>query len=153
MRTLLDTHAWVWWVTGGSQALRRAKAAIEKSQREDALWLSLISIWELAKKVEKSQLVLDRPLDQWLDLAMTLQGLHLAELTRPILVESCQLPQPLPGDPADQIIVATDRHHEAVLVTKDRNMRDYSGITPMFVRSGKSVRSAHLLSLEVDLAA
>jgi PIN domain nuclease of toxin-antitoxin system len=128
MRTLLDTHAWVWWVTEDRRLSRRAKATIEKSQHEDALWLSLISIWELAKKVEKDQLVLDRPLDQWLDLAMTLQGLHLAELTRPILVESCRLPQPLPGDPADQIIVATARHHEAVLVTKDRNMRDYSHV-------------------------
>ncbi|HEV3217390.1 MAG TPA: type II toxin-antitoxin system VapC family toxin [Vicinamibacterales bacterium] len=128
MRTLLDTHAWVWWVTEDPRLSGRAKATIEKSQREDALWLSLISIWELAKKVEKDQLVLDRPLDQWLDLAMTAQGLHLAELTRPILVESCQLPQPLPGDPADQIIVATARHHEAVLVTKDRKLRDYSHV-------------------------
>ena len=128
MRTLLDTHAWLWWVTEDRRLSQRAKATIQKSQREDTLWLSLISMWELARKVEKDQLVLDRPLDQWLDLATMLPGLHLAELTRPILVESCQLPQPLPGDPADQIIVATARHHEAVLVTKDRKIRDYSHV-------------------------
>jgi len=125
MRTLLDTHAWLWWVTEDRRLSPRAAASIQRSQREDALWLSLMSIWELAKKVEKHQLVLDRPLDQWLDLATTMPGLQLAELTRPILVESCQLPQPFPGDPADQLIVATARHHEAVLVTKDRNIRDY----------------------------
>ena len=128
MRILLDTHAWLWWVTEDRRLSQRAKAAIQKSQREDALWLSLISMWEIAKKVEKDQLVLDRPLDQWLDLATTLAGFHLAELTRPILVESCQLPQPFPGDPADQIIVATARHHEAVLVTKDRRIQDYSHV-------------------------
>ncbi len=55
-------------------------------------------------------------------------GLHVAELTRPILVDSCQLPQPFPGDPADQIIVATARHDNAVLVTKDRNIRRYSHV-------------------------
>jgi PIN domain nuclease of toxin-antitoxin system len=35
------------------------------------------------------------------------------------------LPQPFPGDPADQIIVATARQHGAALVTKDRQIRNY----------------------------
>ena len=126
MPTLLDTHTWLWWVTEDRRLSQRARAAVEKSQREEALWLSLISLWELAKKLEKGQLALDRPLDQWLDLATTTRGLHLAELIRPILVESCRLPQPFLGDPADQIIVATARHHDAVLVTKDRTIRDYA---------------------------
>lgn len=128
MRTLLDTHAWLWWVTDDRRLSAKAKATIEKSQREETLSVSLMSIWELAKKIEKKQLVLDRPLDHWLDLATMTPGLNLAELTRPILVESCQLPQPFLGDPADQIIVATARHHNAVLVTKDRQIRDYSHV-------------------------
>ena len=40
----------------------------------------------------------------------------MAELTRPILVESCLLPGNFHGDPADQMIVATARHSGAVLV-------------------------------------
>ena len=132
MPTLLDTHAWLWWVSEDRRLSARAKATIEKSQHEDALWLSLISIWELAKKLEKGQLVLDRPLDQWLDVATTLPGLHLAELTRPILVESCQLPQPFPGDPADQLIVATARQHGTVLVTKDRRIRHYAHVRSLW---------------------
>jgi PIN domain nuclease of toxin-antitoxin system len=132
MPTLLDTHAWLWWVSEDRRLSTKAKAAIAKSQRDEDLWVSLISIWELAKKIEKAQLVLDRPLDQWLDLATTVPGLHLAELTRPILVESCQLPQPFPGDPADQIIVATARHEEAVLVTKDRKIRGYSHVRSLW---------------------
>lgn len=132
MQTLLDTHAWLWWVTGDRRLSAKAKATIAKSQREEALSVSLMSIWELAKKIEKDQLVLDRPLDQWLDLATTMPGLHLTELTRPVLVESCQLPQPFLGDPADQIIVATARHHGAVLVTKDRKIRDYSHVRSLW---------------------
>ncbi len=125
MPTVLDTHAWIWWVTRDRRLSQKARTAIHTSQRDDTLWLSLISVWELAKKVEKAQLVLDRPLDQWLDEATAQPGLHLAELTRPILVESCRLPEPFPGDPADQIIVATARQHEAALVTKDRAIRQY----------------------------
>ena len=89
------------------------------------LWISLISVWEVAKKVEKRQLVLDRPVDQWLDEAMTVHGLGVWEITRPILVHSCELPQPFHGDPADQILVATARRQGAVMVTKDQQIRRY----------------------------
>ena len=125
MPTLLDTHAWVWWVTEDRRLSRPARRAIETGQASDTLSLSLISIWEVAKKVEKGQLVLDRPVDDWLDLATVRPGLHLAELTRPILSESCRLPSPFHGDPADQIIVATARDRDAVVVTKDRQIREY----------------------------
>lgn len=115
----------MWWVTKDSRLSRKAKVILEQAQAEDDLWLSLISIWEVAKKVEKGQLVLDRPIDQWLDAATHLQGFHIWEITRPILVESCSLPHPFHGDPADQMIVATARHHGATVVTKDQKIRDY----------------------------
>lgn len=128
MQTLLDTHAWVWWVTGDRRLSRPARRAIEKGQAKDVLALSLISVWEVAKKVEKGQLVLDRPVDDWLDLAMTQPGLHVAELTRPILVESCRLPPPFQGDPADQIIAATARDRDALIVTRDQQIRSYAHV-------------------------
>ena len=128
MRTLLDTHAWLWWVTRDRRLSRRAKAAIATALGKQDLWLSLISVWELAKKVEKQQLILDRPIDQWLDEAVTVPGLGLWELTRPILVHSCELPPPFHGDRADQILVATARRHGAVLVTKDQRIRGYAHV-------------------------
>jgi len=105
---------------------RRAGTAIARAQRDNDVWLSLISVWEIARKVEKQQLAFDRPLTDWLDVATAMPGLQLAELTRPILVDSCSLPQPFVGDPADQIIVATARHHGAVVVTKDQKIRQCS---------------------------
>jgi len=128
MTALLDTHAWVWWLTEDRRLSSRAKSTITASIAEQDLWISLISVWEVAKKVEKKQLILDRPLDQWLDEAVTRSGLGVRELTRPILVESCALPLPFPGDPADQILVATARHHGAVMITKDRQIRQYAHV-------------------------
>ena len=86
----------------------------------------------VAKKVEKKQLILDRPLDQWLDEAVTRPGLGVRELTRPVLVQSCELPQPFHGDPADQILVATARHHGAVLVTSDQRIRRYAHVQSLW---------------------
>lgn len=128
MRTLLDTHAWLWWVTEDRRLSTRAKAAIKTALAGQDLWLSLISVWEVAKKVETQQLVLDRPLEQWLDEAVTIHGLGVWELTRPVLVHSCSLPQPFHGDPADQILVATARHYGAVLLTKDQRIRRYAHV-------------------------
>lgn len=128
MPTLLDTHAWVWWVTEDRRLSKRAKAAITSALARQDLWLSLISVWEVATKVEKQHLMLDRPVDQWLDQAVTIPGLGLWELTRPILIDSCNLPQPFHGDPADQILVATARCHEAVVVTKDQRIRRYQHV-------------------------
>jgi PIN domain nuclease of toxin-antitoxin system len=125
MPAVLDTHAWIWWVTKDRRLSRRARAAIERSRARGELWLSMNSIWEMAKKVEKGQIALDRQLDDWLESALAADGLQVADLTRPILVDSCRLPQPFHGDPADQIIVATARSHSATLVTRDTRLRNY----------------------------
>jgi PIN domain nuclease of toxin-antitoxin system len=125
MPILLDTHAWVWWVTEDPRLSRKAASAIQRGARAEGVWLSAISVWEVAKKVEKKQLVLDRPLRHWVDQALGVSGLLLAELTPAILLESCELPQPFHGDPADQLIVASTRHHGAQLVTRDERLRSY----------------------------
>jgi PIN domain nuclease of toxin-antitoxin system len=128
MPILLDTHAWVWWVTEDRRLSRKAADAITRAARNEGVWLSAISIWELAKKVEKKQLVLDRPPRQWVDQALGVPGLLLAELTPAILLDSCELPQPFHGDPADQLIVASARHHGAVLITRDQRLRSYAHV-------------------------
>jgi PIN domain nuclease of toxin-antitoxin system len=125
MQTLLDTHAWIWWVTGDKRLSRKAKQMIETAAKSGELLLSMISVWELAKRVEKNQLILDRNIDVWLDQAINSQQLQTIELTRSILVESCRLPQPFHGDPADQIIVATCRVRGAAIVSKDQKIRKY----------------------------
>jgi PIN domain nuclease of toxin-antitoxin system len=125
MLTLLDTHAWVWWVTEDRRLSAASRRVIDRASSRDALALSLISVWEVAKKVEKSQLVLDRPVEDWVNDALARSGLQMLELTRPILLESCRLPAPFHGDPADQLIVATARDREAVIVTKDERIRSY----------------------------
>ena len=125
MPVVLDTHAWIWWVTNDRRLSRRARAAIQKPLARGEAWISMISIWEMAKKVEKGQLALDRPLDDWFEASLSAEGLHVADMTRPILVDSCRLSLPFHGDPADQIIVATARSLSAPVVTKDARLRDY----------------------------
>ena len=46
MPTLLDTHAWIWWVTADRRLSKPARRAIEQGVAAEALWLSQISVWE-----------------------------------------------------------------------------------------------------------
>jgi len=128
MPAVLDTHAWLWWVTSDRRLSRRARTTADRAAGRRELWLSAISIWEMAKKVEKGQLALDRPLDDWLEAALSVEGLQVAELTRPVMMDSCRLPQPFHGDPADQLIVATARAQSATLVTRDARLRAYAHV-------------------------
>jgi PIN domain nuclease of toxin-antitoxin system len=128
MPSVLDTHAWLWWVNGDRRLSRRARTAIERAGSRGELYLSVYSIWEVAKRVEKGQLGFNRPLDEWLEIALAAEGLQVAGLTRALIVDSCRLPQPFHGDPADQIIVATTRSLSATLITKDARLRDYSHV-------------------------
>ena len=132
MPIVLDTHAWIWWVTEDERLSETARRAIETSRADGTLWLSSISIWEVAKKVEKGQLALDRALDDWLDLALDPAGVRAVPLHRSILVESCRLPDVLPGDPSHQIIVATARAQGAVLVTRDAKLREYGHVRTLW---------------------
>ena len=125
MLTLLDTHAWLWWVTADRRLAASARRTIERAASASGLALSLISVWEIAKKTEKRQLILDRPLEAWIDEALARPGLRTIELGRPVLLESCRLPGPFHGDPADQLLVATARHRDAVIVTRDDRIRRY----------------------------
>lgn len=132
MPIVLDTHAWVWWVTNDRRLSRRAKTTIDKALSRGELHLSMISIWEMAKKVEKGQIALDRPLDEWIEDALSTDGLQVADMTRPVLLDSCRLPLPFHGDSADQIIAATTRSLSATLVTKDARLRDYAHVRTLW---------------------
>ena len=132
MPIVLDTHAWIWWVTKDRRLSRRARTAIDRAAGRDELHLSIFSVWEIAKKVEKGQIALDRPLEEWLDLALEVAGLQLTDLTRPIIVDSYKLPLPFHGDHADQLIVATTRSLSATLVTKDSRLRDYPHVRTLW---------------------
>jgi PIN domain nuclease of toxin-antitoxin system len=132
MQTFLDTHAWIWWVTEDKRLSSSARALISSVAPRQGVWISPISIWEIAKKVEKHQLALDRPIRMWLNAALAMPGLFVAELTQDILVESCELPGPFHGDQADQMIVATVRHHRGRLVTKDAALRNYAHVATLW---------------------
>ncbi len=125
MSLLMDTHAWVWWMTGSDRLSPRGKTAIRKAAAENRLLLSAISVWEVAKLVEKGRLRLDRDVQTWIEQALAIPGLTLVSLTPVIACRACSLPPPFHDDPADQIVVATACVEGATILTVDDRIRKY----------------------------
>jgi PIN domain nuclease of toxin-antitoxin system len=121
---LLDTHIWIWWVHGDD---RLSGEHLELLQEYESIGLgvSVISCWEVAKLVEYQRLSLPCRVNEWLEQALAYPGIRLLNLTPQISVESTQLPEPFPRDPADQIIVATARLYDCPLMTVDSKIANY----------------------------
>jgi PIN domain nuclease of toxin-antitoxin system len=121
---VLDTHAWVWWVSKPERLSRRQRTAIDRARKQSdgALILSVVSGWEVALLVQGGRLRLPVQLEAWLDDAMSVPGLEVAPLTVPVMSAAARLAE-LP-DPADMLIVATALHHGAPLLTNDSRIAD-----------------------------
>ena len=124
---LLDTHIWIWWVAQ-DPALPEAVRQLILEHQPAGMGISIISCWEVAKKVEVGKLVLDRDVVAWLDAALVYPGIGVIALTPEIVVESTRLPGSFHRDPADQMIVATARVLGIPLLTNDGRIRAYEGV-------------------------
>lgn len=132
MAVLLDTCAWVWWCASPEKLSIPAREVVEREAASGALRLSMISVWEVAKLVERGKLAFSIPCRQWIEHALNKEGLEVYPLAAEICVDSTELPGVFHGDPADEIIVATARSASAAIVTCDRKIRDYPHVATLW---------------------
>jgi PIN domain nuclease of toxin-antitoxin system len=119
---ILDTHAWIWYVTESSNLSRNAKIEIKKS---DVCGVSAISCWEVAMLVEKKRIAFSLSIDEWMKLALEFEKIRLLPLTPEISIQSVKLGNNFHGDPADRFIFATALATNSTLITKDKKIREY----------------------------
>lgn len=125
---LLDTHFWIWLQKGEASVFTEPiRKAIEEAAAGGRLYLSTVSVWELALLESKGRVRLSLPTSLWVEKALAIPGLAVAPITVEIAIESCNLPSPFDGDPIDRIIVATARKMGARLLTRDRRLVEYGG--------------------------
>lgn len=122
---VLDTHAWLWWVSDPPKLGQAAERTVRSARR---LGVSAISCLEIAAAAAKGRIALDRaPLD-WLRQALSLPRVELLPLTPAVCVKATQLGRAFHGDPADRVIVATAILESAQLVTRDDRIRAYPAV-------------------------
>jgi PIN domain nuclease of toxin-antitoxin system len=130
MNFLLDTHILLWWTIGVpklSQAQKRALDAIDKGQGK--AHLSIMTIWEIATLHALGRIQVDFDLQRWLRELFLHDRIQIVPLDLETILESAKLRETLPGDPVDQMIVATAKVHGLTLLSADENIQKNSGIS------------------------
>lgn len=126
--TLLDTHAWVWFVAEPRRLSPRARRHIDRELRGGPLMVSSMSVWEVAMLSERGRLALTIGVADWVAHCEALPFLSFVPVSNRIALESVRLPGLPSADPADRIIVATALGLGATLVTADRRIHSYSRV-------------------------
>ena len=120
---VLDTHVWLWWVSGPERLTARVLTLLASGDR---LGVCTISAWEIAMLVLRARISLDRDVDVWVRQALAQPNVETLPLTAEVAVAAALLEREgLGGDPADRIIYATARENGARLATRDAGLRDF----------------------------
>jgi len=118
MKLLLDTHIWLWSRGEPARLRRRVARALEKASNE--LWLSPLSVWELAVLVQRGKVSVDPSVEEWVRLALERISVREAPLTSDVVL--CAREVYLPHrDPVDTLLAATARFYDLTLVTADEH--------------------------------
>lgn len=120
--TVLDTHAWVWYVADPGRLSERATATVDSAIASGRrLLVSSISAWEVALLVARGRLRLSIPVSSWISRSEALPFLEFVPVTNAIALRSVGLPH-FHADPADRMIVVTAIEKGACVVTRDQKI-------------------------------
>jgi PIN domain nuclease of toxin-antitoxin system len=122
---VLDTHAWIWWVSNPALLSEEARRIVDGAAADRGIFISSISAWEVAVLVARGRLRLTMSVGDWVAASEALPSIRFVPVSNSIALKSVQLPGYPHNDPADRIIIATAVSMGAVLVTKDEKIRTY----------------------------
>lgn len=123
MRVLLDTHAFLWWITDDPRLSTSARAVIADAGNE--LFLSAASGWEMAIKVRLGRLEVAGDLTRVIPDHMAsnaIQGLPV-QMSHALSVHG--LPD-IHRDPFDRILIAQSLAEQMPILTQDANIAKYA---------------------------
>jgi PIN domain nuclease of toxin-antitoxin system len=122
---LLDTHAFVWFVHDPAKLTSKARSLLTPKSRKA---IAAITCWEIGLLVQKGRIAVDRGILDWIEDALEELQIDLLPLTPSVSVKAAELGHGFHGDPADRMIVATALQWNAIILTRDERIRDFSAV-------------------------
>ena len=119
---------WRTWILTAPDELRPAAPAAPTRAEIDEVLLGKNVGDTIQLTDERGRLALSSSVDQWLDDLRALPEIGFQPLSFEIARKAGALGEPVPGDPADRIIVATAAVLGAKLVTADERLSKATGI-------------------------
>jgi PIN domain nuclease of toxin-antitoxin system len=119
-RLLLDTHALIWFVSDDANLPLSTKEKIESA---DDVFLSIVSLWEIAIKLNIGKLPLQGNFED-IEPQLIAAGIAILPITFTDTVQFRHLPLHH-RDPFDRILVAQAINNSLVLISRDAAFDDY----------------------------
>jgi len=116
MRFLLDTHTFLWWVSDNPRLSRNALRLIASPNND--IFLSAVSGWEIAIKVQLGKMKVSSPFEQF----VAEQIFHNDIITLPIKMSHALHVQSLPlhhRDPFDRMLIVQSQLEKMPIISVD----------------------------------
>lgn len=123
MRVLLDTHIFLWFISGDIQLSTDVRDAIRDPDNE--AYLSSVSIWEAIVKCQLGKLPLPEPPEIYLPKQRDLHQIASLALDESSVIQLAKLP-PLHRDPFDRMLICQALQNGLTIATVDAAVRAYS---------------------------
>jgi PIN domain nuclease of toxin-antitoxin system len=121
MRFLIDTHILLWFLSADKHLKIKKREVINNT--DNKIYVSIISLWEIAIKLSIEKLKLDY---DFAELPKLLQK-HDIEITGISFLQT-ELVKNLPrhhGDPFDRMLIAQAISEDLTIITEDQNFKLY----------------------------
>lgn len=122
MRLLLDTHTFLWFISGNPKLSDHARQLIEDLSNERLL--SIASLWEMSIKASIGKLRLDLPFARIATEHIADNGIELLHIAPEHLDGLRALPFHH-KDPFDRLIIAQGQIENTPILSKDEVFREY----------------------------
>ena len=123
MKLLLDTHVFLWWNEANPKLSRHVRQLL--SDPKNDLYLSVVSAWEIALKVQSGKLGLPAATAVYVPARVNHYGMEAISVTLAHVLAASALPA-YHRDPFDRMLIAQGQVEGLPIVTHDSQIRKYA---------------------------
>ena len=122
MKLLLDTSTFLWWCEGSDRITAAIRAQVSDPTNE--VYLSTVSVWEIALKHGLGKLPLPKPPEQFVPEQRERHAFRSLPVDEASVLQMPRLPS-IHNDPFDRILICQAIEHGMTLVTPDHLIAQY----------------------------
>ncbi len=123
MKLLLDTHIFLWFISGDDRLPNNIQQGIRNTDNE--VYLSVVSLWEVIIKHQLGKLPLPEPPERYLPIQRERHQIANLSLDEASVSQLAGLPL-IHRDPFDRMLICQALEHDLTVVTADDLIRAYS---------------------------